>query len=84
MILNQLNRPSMYRLKKLVQKKRMKTSDVWNYFVELPIGVDKKKKAKCSRCGAVRVAGTKNGTGSMKSILKNVYEGLMKIVVKCC
>jgi len=56
------------------KRKMTKTSDVWNYFVELPVGVDKKQKAKCSRCGAVRVAGTKNGTGSMKKHLEECIQ----------
>ena len=48
------------------KKKRKKTSKVWNYFTELPLGKDKVQKAKCNKCGTVYNSSSKCGTGSLQ------------------
>ena len=47
------------------EKKWKKTSNVWKFFTELPLGSDKIPKAKCNRCGSVYNSVAKNGTGSL-------------------
>ena len=49
----------------LSERKRKKTSHVWRYFTELPIGNDEIAKAECNKCGTTYNSSTKCGTGSM-------------------
>ncbi|KAF7820644.1 zinc finger BED domain-containing protein DAYSLEEPER-like [Senna tora] len=58
----QLNSPTISNL----PKKRSATSKVWNYFVSLGVGEDKKPRAKCKVCAEVYVAvGSTHGTSSL-------------------
>jgi len=53
------------------KRKRKLTSKVWSHFVHLPLGPDKKLKAKCKHCNSVYLADSKYGTGNLKRHLVN-------------
>lgn len=50
--------------------KRKKRSQVWTLFEELPVGPDKKKRAKCKRCSHIYISESHYGTGNMLNHMK--------------
>ncbi|PON71403.1 Zinc finger, BED-type, partial [Trema orientale] len=46
--------------------KRKLTSKVWKSFDMLPLGPDKKQRARCKLCGVEYFADSKYGTGNLK------------------
>ena len=48
------------------RRKRKLTSKVWSHFEHLPLGPDKKLKAKCKHCNLVYFADNKYETNNLK------------------
>jgi len=56
----------------LVPRKRLATSEVWNYFTKKGVGDDGKPKAECNGCKTEFTAGgTTHGTSSLSRHMKN-------------
>ncbi|PON44410.1 Zinc finger, BED-type [Parasponia andersonii] len=49
-----------------LKRKRRLTSKVWKSFAMLPLGPDKKQRARCKLCGVEYFAVSKYGTGNLK------------------
>ena len=69
-----------------VQKRKRKlTSKVWSHFEHLPLGPDKKLKAKCKHCNSVYLADSKYGTGNLKrhltTCLKTSYRDVGQMLL---
>ncbi|XP_050383130.1 uncharacterized protein LOC126799913 [Argentina anserina] len=48
------------------KRRRKLTSNVWSKFEVLPLGSDKKQRAKCLRCGITYLCSSMYGTGNLK------------------
>jgi hypothetical protein len=53
-----------------VKVERERWSEVWKYFVRLPIGPDGRERAKCKKCPKGYICETRNGTGSLRTHVK--------------
>ncbi|KAK9926077.1 hypothetical protein M0R45_023329 [Rubus argutus] len=67
------------------KRRRKLTSNVWSKFEVLPLGADKKQRAKCLRCGIVYLCDSRYGTGNLKrhmtSCMKQKVLDLGQLVV---
>ena len=70
---------------KALKRKRKLTSFVWRHFKMLPLGEDKKQRAKCIKCGSEYLADSKYGTGNLKrhldTCLKTSYQDMGQILI---